>query len=116
MDMIGDGFHVLAHFLISDSCVYLGSFDVRVPEHSRHGLHGNTQAQHQCGKRMACHMAGEILIDSAHIRNLFQVGVHLLVGENRQQSTLLVLALIFFQYPLRYLEQRDIAGNTCLVS
>lgn len=44
MDMIGDGFHVLAHFLISDSCVYLGSFDVRVPEHTRHGLHGNAQA------------------------------------------------------------------------
>ena len=53
MDMIGDGFHVLAHFLISDSCVYLGCLDVRVPEHSRHGLHGNAQAQHQCGKGMA---------------------------------------------------------------
>ena len=53
MDMIGDGFHVLAHFLIRDSRIYLGCLDVRVPEYSRHGLHGNAQAQHQCGKGMA---------------------------------------------------------------
>ena len=82
MDMIGDGFHVLAYFLIRDSRIYLGCLDVRVPEHSRHGLHGNAQAQHQCGKGMACHMACEILLYAAHIRNLFQVGVHLLVGED----------------------------------
>ena len=81
--MIGDGFHVLAHFLIRDSRIYLGCLDVRVPEHSRHGLHGNAQAQHQCGKGMACHMACEILLYAAHIRNLFQVDVHVVEAHVR---------------------------------
>ena len=61
-------------------------------------------------------MAREILLDAAHICDLFQVGIHILIGRYWQQSFLLVFALIFLQYLLRYIKQGDIVRDARLVS
>ena len=97
-EVLGEPVHVLADFIVGDSCVDLRCLHVGVAEHLAHSLDGHSLAErHGRGEGMACEMKSEVLLDAADFGYLFQIAVHLLVGDDGEYLAVNELALIFLQ-------------------
>ena len=88
-------FHVVAYFLVGYTCVDLSGLDIRMPKHLADRLNGNTLSErHRRGEGMAREVKGYVLIDTSDVRYLFQVTVHLLIGDDGQKLSVKELPLV----------------------
>jgi len=72
--------HILRNFLFYYFGVDLRCSDGIMSEHGAYGFDGNAIGQGDCGRKgMACNVGCDFLLDSANIRELFQVAVVALV-------------------------------------
>lgn len=65
---------------------------------------------------MPCHVKGKGFADITQISYLFQIGIHLLIGENRQEMAVFPDRSIFLDNPLGDVEQDDIGGYPCFLA
>ena len=81
--------HVLADLSIEDLGVVLGSLQIPMPQHFGDRFDGDAVTQGDGrGERMPGNMKGQALVDPAAVGNLLQVGIHLLVAQDRQNLVL----------------------------
>lgn len=83
-------------------------------EHLRNRLDGYTIGQrHRRGERVAGTMECQILVDTAEVGNLLQVGVYLLIRRYGEEQSALPLdrTLVLFDKPQRCLQQSYVYRN-----
>ena len=79
--------HVLADFLVQNFGVMLRGFKIGMPEHFADGFQRNTIGKrHCCGKSMPRNVEGQLFFDFANIRYFLEIGIHFLVGQNREEA------------------------------
>lgn len=61
-------------------------------------------------------MIGESLLYAAEVADFFEVGIHLLVGENRKQPSLGGNTFVLLNDELRDVEQQDVGGHVGFLS
>ena len=85
----------MAYFLVGYTCVDLSGLNIRMPQHLADRLDGNTFSErHRRGEGMPGEVKGYVLIDTTDVRNLFQVAVHLLIGNDGQKLSVKELPLV----------------------
>ena len=63
---MGQDFHVAADLLVGYPGIYLGGFQIRMPQKTAYGLDGHTvREQHGGGVRMPGHMIGQPYLETA---------------------------------------------------
>lgn len=87
-------------------------------EHLRNRLDGYAIGQrHRRGERVAGHVECQILVDTAEVGNLLQVGVYLLIRRYGEEQSALPLdrTLVLFYEPQRRLQQSYMYRNICFL-
>ncbi len=80
----------LADLLIEYLGIVLSCLQIPMPEHFGNRLYRDTIAQRdRCGKCMPGNVKGQPLGDPAAVGYFFQIGVHLLVAQDRQDLVFL---------------------------
>jgi len=91
-----------------------------VTEHLADTLDGHTVRHgHRCGKRMSGDVKRELLVDFAADGQLFQAGVHSLIGGNWKHRVIIAQAFevaVLVQYIIWYLQQRDVRFHSRLLA
>lgn len=93
--LMGQDFHVAADLLVGYPGIYLGGFQIRMPQKTAYGLDGYTvREQHGGGVRMPGHMIGQPYLETALPAKFLQYGVASAVARYRKYMTVLGQSLI----------------------
>ena len=88
----------MAHLLVDDTGIDLRSFDIRMPEHFADRLDRYAIGKGNSGcESVPGNMEGQVFLYAAHVGNLFQIGVHLLVAQDREDALKGLLAFVLLQ-------------------
>lgn len=72
-EVLGEPVHILADFIVGNSCVDLCGLHIGVAEHLAHGLDGHSLAErHGRGEGVAREVEREVLLDAADFGYLLQ--------------------------------------------
>lgn len=112
---MGEHIHVGTQFRVDDFSVNLCRSDVCVSQHLGYALNGYAVTDTEGRKTMAGNVIGDFLVYAAHRCDFFQVIVHLLVADYRENFAVRQLPVIFLQDGFRNIQQADIGRYVCLV-
>ena len=107
--LMGQDFHVAADLLVGYPGIYLGGFQIRMPQKTAYGLDGYTvREQHGGGVRMPGHMIGQPYLETALPAKFLQYGVASAVARYRKYMTVLGQSLILLYDALGHVQQADV--------
>ena len=113
--LMGQDFHVAADLLVGYPGIYLGGFQIRMPQKTAYGLDGYTvREQHGGGVRMPGHMIGQPYLETALPAKFLQYGVASAVARYRKYMTVLGQFLILLYDALGHVQQADVGLGVCL--
>ena len=97
--------------------IYLGGFQIRMPQKTAYGLDGYTvREQHGGGVRMPGHMIGQPYLETALPAKFLQYGVASAVARYRKYMTVLGQSLILLYDALGHVQQADVGLGVCLAT
>lgn len=97
-EVLGEPVHVLADFIVGNSCVDLRGLHIGVAEHLAYGLDGHSLAErHGSGEGVPREVEREVLLDAADFGYLLQIAVHLLVGDDGEYLAVNELTFVLLQ-------------------
>lgn len=115
--LMGQDFHVAADLLVGYPGIYLGGFQIRMPQKTAYGLDGYTvREQHGGGVRMPGHMIGQPYLETALPAKFLQYGVASAVARYRKYMTVLGQSLILLYDALGHVQQADVGLGVCLAT
>ena len=115
--LMGQDFHVAADLLVGYPGIYLGGFQIRMPQKAAYGLDGHTvREQHGGGVRMPGHMIGQPYLETALPAKFLQYGVASAVARYRKYMTVLGQSLILLYDALGHVQQADVGLGVCLAT
>ena len=107
--LMGQDFHVAADLLVGYPGIYLGGFQIRMPQKTAYGLDGHTvREQHGGGVRMPGNMIGQPYLETALPAKFLQYGVASAVARYRKYMTVLGQSLILLYDALGHVQQADV--------
>ena len=115
--LMGQDFHVAADLLVGYPGIYLGGFQIRMPQKTAYGLDGYTvREQHGGGVRMPGHMIGQPYLETALPAKFLQYGVASAVARYWKYMTVLGQPLILLYDALGHVQQADVGLGVCLAT
>lgn len=114
-DLFGEGFHVLADFLVGYLGVYLGGSDTGVSQDAAEGLDGHALGKGEGGEGVAGDMEGKAGLDAALLCESYEVVVAAAVAGNAEDGVAARLA-IAFQDSKRHVEEPYIGRGVGLAA
>ena len=115
--LMGQDFHVAADLLVGYPGIYLGGFQIRMPQKTAYGLDGHTvREQHGGGVRMPGNMIGQPYLETALPAKFLQYGVASAVARYRKYMTVLGQSLILLYDALGHVQQADVGLGVCLAT
>ncbi len=114
---MGQDFHVAADLLVGYPGIYLGGFQIRMPQKTAYGLDGHTvREQHGGGVRMPGHMIGQPYLETALPAKFLQYGVASAVARYRKYMVVLGQPLVLLYDALGHVQQADVGLGVCLAT
>ena len=114
---MGQDFHVAADLLVGYPGIYLGGFQIRMPQKTAYGLDGHTvREQHGGGVRMPGHMIGQPYLETALPAKFLQYGVASAVARYRKYMVVLGQPLVLLYDALGNVQQADVGLGVCLAT
>ena len=115
--LMGQDFHVAADLLVGYPGIYLGGFQIRMPQKTAYGLDGYTvREQHGGGVRMPGTVIGQPYLETALPAKFLQYGVASAVARYRKYMTVLGQSLILLYDALGHVQQADVGLGVCLAT
>ena len=115
--LMGQDFHVAADLLVGYPGIYLGGFQIRMPQKTAYGLDGHTvREQHGGGVRMPGHMIGQPYLETALPAKFLQYGVASAVTRYRKYMVVLGQPLVLLYDALGHVQQADGGLGGCLAT
>ena len=113
--LMGQDFHVAADLLVGYPGIYLGGFQIRMPQKTAYGLDGHTvREQHGGGVRMPGNMIGQPYLETALPAKFLQYGVASAVARYRKYMIVLGQPLVLLYDALGNVQQADVGLGVCL--
>ena len=113
--LVGQDFHVAADLLVGYPGIYLGGFQIRMPQKTAYGLDGYTvREQHGGGVRMPGHMIGQPYLETALPAKFLQYGVASAVARYRKYMIVLGQPLVLLYDAPGNVQQADVGLGVCL--
>ena len=113
--LMGQDFHVAADLLVGYPGIYLGGFQIRMPQKTAYGLDGHTvREQHGGGVRMPGNMIGQPYLETALPAKFLQYGVASAVARYRKYMVVLGQPLVLLYDALGNVQQADVGLGVCL--
>lgn len=113
--LMGQDFHVAADLLVGYPGIYLGGFQIRMPQKTAYGLDGHTvREQHGGGVRMPGNMIGQPYLETALPAKFLQYGVASAVAWYRKYMIVLGQPLVLLYDALGHVQQADVGLGVCL--
>lgn len=113
--LVGQDFHVAADLLVGYPGIYLGGFQIRMPQKTAYGLDGHTvREQHGGGVRMPGNMIGQPYLETALPAKFLQYGVASAVARYRKYMIVLGQPLVLLYDALGNVQQADVGLGVCL--
>ena len=113
--LMGQDFHVAADLLVGYPGIYLGGFQIRMPQKTAYGLDGYTvREQHGGGVRMPGNMIGQPYLETALPAKFLQYGVASAVAWYRKYMIVLGQPLVLLYDALGNVQQADVGLGVCL--
>jgi hypothetical protein len=113
--LMGQDFHVAADLLVGYPGIYLGGFQIRMPQKTAYGLDGHTvREQHGGGVRMPGHMIGQPYLETALPAKFLQYGVASAVARYRKYMVVLGQPLVLLYDAPGNVQQADVGLGVCL--
>ena len=113
--LMGQDFHVAADLLVGYPGIYLGGFQIRMPQKAAYGLDGHTvREQHGGGVRMPGNMIGQPYLETALPAKFLQYGVASAVAWYRKYMIVLGQPLVLLYDALGNVQQADVGLGVCL--
>ena len=107
--LVGQDFHVAADLLVGYPGIYLGGFQIRMPQKTAYGLDGYTvREQHGGGVRMPGHMIGQPYLETALPAKFLQYGVASAVARYRKYMIVLGQPLVLLYDAPGNVQQADV--------
>ena len=107
--LMGQDFHVAADLLVGYPGIYLGGFQIRMPQKTAYGLDGYTvREQHGGGVRMPGHMIGQPYLETALPAKFLQYGVASAVARYRKYMVVLGQPLVLLYDAPGNVQQADV--------
>ena len=107
--LMGQDFHVAADLLVGYPGIYLGGFQIRMPQKTAYGLDGHTvREQHGGGVRMPGHMIGQPYLETALPAKFLQYGVASAVARYRKYMVVLGQPLVLLYDAPGNVQQADV--------
>lgn len=107
--LVGQDFHVAADLLVGYPGIYLGGFQIRMPQKTAYGLDGHTvREQHGGGVRMPGHMIGQPYLETALPAKFLQYGVASAVARYRKYMVVLGQPLVLLYDAPGNVQQADV--------
>ena len=107
--LMGQDFHVAADLLVGYPGIYLGGFQIRMPQKTAYGLDGHTvREQHGGGVRMPGNMIGQPYLETALPAKFLQYGVASAVARYRKYMIVLGQPLVLLYDALGNVQQADV--------
>lgn len=107
--LMGQDFHVAADLLVGYPGIYLGGFQIRMPQKTAYGLDGHTvREQHGGGVRMPGHMIGQPYLETALPAKFLQYGVASAVARYRKYMIVLGQPLVLLYDAPGNVQQADV--------
>lgn len=75
----------MLNLLVSDTGIYLCSFNIRVTEHLTHAFHRYALAERHRRKGVSGKVEGKVLLDIAKVGYLLEIRVGLLIAQNGKE-------------------------------
>lgn len=116
-EFVSQGLHFIRYGTVKDFRIDFGRTYIGMAQHFSNGFHRYLIRYCKTGESMTGYVCSQRFCDSAHIRYLFQIAVHPLVGRNRQDNTVLYalrIIPVFLYYHPGYFQQRNITHIVCL--
>ena len=115
--LMGQDFHVAADLLVGYPGIYLGGFQIRMPQKTAYGLDGHTvREQHGGGVRMPGHMIGQPYLETALPAKFLQYGVASAVARYRKYMIVLGQPLVLLYDAPGNVQQADVGLGVCLAT
>ena len=106
---MGQDFHVAADLLVGYPGIYLGGFQIRMPQKTAYGLDGHTvREQHGGGVRMPGNMIGQPYLETALPAKFLQYGVASAVARYRKYMIVLGQPLVLLYDAPGNVQQADV--------
>ena len=113
--LMGQDFHVAADLLVGYPGIYLGGFQIRMPQKTAYGLDGHTvREQHGGGVRMPGNMIGQPYLETALPAKFLQYGVASAVAWYRKYMIVLGQPLVLLYDAPGNVQQADVGLGVCL--
>ena len=113
--LMGQDFHVAADLLVGYPGIYLGGFQIRMPQKTAYGLDGHTvREQHGGGVRMPGNMIGQPYLETALPAKFLQYGVASAVARYRKYMVVLGQPLVLLYDAPGNVQQADVGLGVCL--
>ena len=107
--LMGQDFHVAADLLVGYPGIYLGGFQIRMPQKTAYGLDGHTvREQHGGGVRMPGNMIGQPYLETALPAKFLQYGVASAVARYRKYMIVLGQPLVLLYDAPGNVQQADV--------
>ena len=107
--LMGQDFHVAADLLVGYPGIYLGGFQIRMPQKTAYGLDGHTvREQHGGGVRMPGNMIGQPYLETALPAKFLQYGVASAVAWYRKYMIVLGQPLVLLYDAPGNVQQADV--------
>ena len=107
--LMGQDFHVAADLLVGYPGIYLGGFQIRMPQKTAYGLDGHTvREQHGGGVRMPGNMIGQPYLETALPAKFLQYGVASAVARYRKYMVVLGQPLVLLYDAPGNVQQADV--------
>ena len=115
--LVGQDFHVAADLLVGYPGIYLGGFQIRMPQKTAYGLDGHTvREQHGGGVRMPGNMIGQPYLETALPAKFLQYGVASAVARYRKYMIVLGQPLVLLYDAPGNVQQADVGLGVCLAT
>lgn len=107
--LMGQDFHVAADLLVGYPGIYLGGFQIRMPQKTAYGLDGHTvREQHGGGVRMPGKVIGQPYLETALPAKFLQYGVASAVARYRKYMVVLGQPLVLLYDAPGNVQQADV--------
>ena len=107
--LMGQDFHVAADLLVGYPGIYLGGFQIRMPQKTAYGLDGHTvREQHGGGVRMPGHMIGQPYLETALPTKFLQYDVASAAARYRKYMVVLGQPLVLLYDAPGNVQQADV--------
>ena len=107
--LMGQDFHVAADLLVGYPGIYLGGFQIRMPQKTAYGLDGHTvREQHGGGVRMPGNMIGQPYLETALPAKFLQYGVASAVARYRKYMVVFGQPLVLLYDAPGNVQQADV--------